>query len=372
MNKRFYSFAQEHIAGHPEFHEMARFPEVLWEKMAQHRLFGLGIDPAYGGQGKNARTISEAGRVLVEAGGNLGIALSWLIHEMTARWFIMGFGSSKQKASYLPRLAGGKMTACFAVSEPEYGAHPKYLSTEADCIQGRYRINGEKTYLTNAPMAGLFIVIAVTKKTESKKGFTAFLVPRDTPGLTLTDPMELPFLRPSPHGGILLRNCRVEADAVLGYLNTAYETMVRPFRELEDTMMMGPASGGMAFQLAQVARLIHEQKIAADDGLVSELGELRCAADALAALAKAGATMLDPQEKDQTGPGSIVLFFKKQAADFQSRLQQVLENAKIEPDIGLKQMRQDITAALGIAQKVSALKLGRIGREFFKSEGPPA
>ncbi len=372
MKEEIRRFAEAHIAGHLEFHKMSRFPDGLWEKMAEHRLFGLGIDPPYGGQGRNARALSDAGRTLAQAGGNLGIALSWLIHEMTARWFIQGFGSLRQKTEYLPRLASGEITACFAVSEPGAGAHPKHLTTTANVVDGRYRLNGEKTYLTNAPMADLFVVIAITKRDNTKKQFTAFLVSRDTLGLTLTDPMEIPFLRPSPHGGIILKDCTVGADAVLGPMDTAYETMVRPFRNLEDTLMMGAVAGGMAFQLAQAARLIDEQKIAPKDALISELGGLRCAADALAVMADTAAGMLDRQVKDQADPTSLILFLRQQAGDFQDRLSQVIQKAKIEPDAPLDYMTRDITTAIGIAGRVSALKLNRIGRAFFESGRLPA
>ena len=76
--------------------------------MADQRLFGIGISTEFNGHGATPRSLTNAGKVFVEYGGNMGIALSWLIHEILARWFFMSFGTEAQKNNYLPQLAAGK------------------------------------------------------------------------------------------------------------------------------------------------------------------------------------------------------------------------------------------------------------------------
>ncbi len=117
---------------------------------------------------------------------------------------------------------------CFAVSEPQTGAHPKYLKTTAKLLGDQYILNGQKTYLTNGPIADMFIVVAITGEVDSRKSFSAFLVPKDTTGLTITS-MELPFLKPAPHGTLMLENSPVPAKNVLGKEGRAFQDMVEPF-----------------------------------------------------------------------------------------------------------------------------------------------
>ena len=108
---------------------------------------------------------------------------------------------------------------------------PKHIKTHAEKTPNGFILNGEKTYLTNGPIADLFIVIAITGHQSGKSQFTAFIVPKDTPGLTVTDPIDFPFLRPSPHGGILLNDCCIKSEQVLGNPGEAYDKMVLPFSD---------------------------------------------------------------------------------------------------------------------------------------------
>ena len=102
-----------------------------------------------------------------------------------------------------------EITLSLAISEPGTGAHPKYLQTSASREGDDWVLTGEKSFLTNGPLAALFVVLAVSATEGDKKRLTAFLVPRETPGLSLTDPIHLDFLKPSPHCGIRLDACRL-------------------------------------------------------------------------------------------------------------------------------------------------------------------
>lgn len=365
FEKMFVEFSQAFIAGHEEFHQMTQFPPGLWEEMKERRLFGLGIGTEYDGHGADFKSVANCGKALVEHGGNLGIAMTWMMHELISRGLIGKFGSPDQKNHYLPKLASGEITASLAASEPNTGAHPKYIKTAAESVNGGYRINGEKTYLTNGPMAGLFVVIAITGHDGDKKIFTAFLVPWNTAGLTVAAPLELPILRPSPHGGIILKDCMVGGESVFGGLGHAYETIVKPFRELEDTMLMGPISGALQFQINQLRRLIVKKNIKIDDVMIIELGHLQCAADALSALARSAAERID-NPSDQPPVTPLTLFFRKQAADCQERINRAFAQILKQPDPNLTAMANDVTGGIRIASNVANLKLHKIGETFMR------
>jgi hypothetical protein len=360
----FAEFAKDYIAGHDEFHQMTTFPDIIWKKMREQRLFGIGIDLKYDGHGGSSRTIATSGKALVEHGGNLGIAMTWMMHELIAKGLIAKFGNRKQKNEYLPKLAHGEVTASLAASEPNTGAHPKYIKTIAEPVNGGFCITGEKTYLTNGPIADIFIVIAVTGHESDKKAFTAFLVRRDTLGLTVSDPLTLPILRPSPHGGIILNNCFVGCESILGNLGDAYETILKPFRELEDTMMMGPISGGLQYQLNELKRLVSKENMTVDDALILELGLLQCTVDALSVLAQAAADKIDVRSKPQSVT-SLTLFFRKQAADCQERLNLIFAKIPGQPDSHLSAMATDVAGGIRIASSVAKLKLHKIGEMFM-------
>jgi len=164
----------------------------------------------------------------VERTGQLGEGSAGSL--VVARFFIEGFGNAEQRAHWLPRLAS------VAISEPRVGAHPKLLTTRAVQDLDGYCISGEKAWVTNGPLADVFIVFAVTSVEGGRKRYGALLVPRDTSGLTIDEAPQYRALAPSRHCGLKLDCCRVPRSALLGRPSTAYETMALPFRDVEDAV----------------------------------------------------------------------------------------------------------------------------------------
>jgi acyl-CoA dehydrogenase len=344
------------------------FPVALWRKMGEAGLLGLGIPAAYGGSGGDWLSIQAAGEAFARGSRNLGMALSWLIHLIVCRFTILGFGSAGQIGQWLPRLAAGEITPSLAISEPGTGAHPKYLRTSAFREGGDWILTGEKSFLTNGPLAGLFVVFAITAVEGDKKLFTAFLVPRETPGLSLTDPLKLDFLKPSPHCGIRLEACRISSDQVLGNQGDAFERISKPFRDLEDVMLMGPVAGGMQVQMAALPLLIARQGIGPTDDLKTALGELQVRLDALKILAYEAAAMLD-SGRHHPEFSSLLLSFRSGAGQFQSRLEQVLDQSEIKTDPAWATLAKDLTMTLGVAGHVALIKQKKIGEAILLTKG---
>ena len=298
----------------------------------------------------------------------MGMALSWLIHLIVCRFAVLGFGTNKQIEQWLPRLAAGEITPSLAISEPGTGAHPKYLRTSALREGEDWILTGEKSFLTNGPLAGLFVVLAVSATEGGRKQMTAFLVPRETPGLSLTDPLRLDFLKPSPHCGIRLDACRISSDQVLGNLGDAFERISKPFRDLEDVMLMGPVAGGMQVQMAALPVLIAGQGIGPTDDLKTALGELQFRLDALRILAYEAAAMLDSGRRHPEFP-SLLLSFRSLAGQFQSLLAQVLDQTGIQTDAAWATLAKDLTMTLGVAGHVALIKQKKIGEAILLKKG---
>jgi len=167
-------FAIEHVASRSDLQTIQKFPHDIWQKMSEAGFFKIGISPKYGGNGGGFRQLTEAGEVFVRSGYNMGLALSWLYQQIIATRVISAFGNEKQLKQYLPLMAQGKLIVSFAVSEPKHGAHPKLLTSSAVPEGIYYKINADKIYLTNAPIADLFIIIAMTGIEKEQKNSVHF------------------------------------------------------------------------------------------------------------------------------------------------------------------------------------------------------
>ena len=191
------------------------------------------------------RDIARIKAALVERTGLLGVGGIWGGRQMVGRWFIEGFGTPAQKTAWL-----GK-TAAVSISEPNVGAHPKHLTTRAVHDGTMWRITGEKAWTSNGPIADVLIVLAITSETEGRKQYSMFLVPRDTPGLTLKDMPGFHALRPSRHCQVVLDDCAVPGSALLGPPGRAYDHMALPFRDVEDVVGTFGVLGAFRFLLRQ-------------------------------------------------------------------------------------------------------------------------
>lgn len=348
LKERFTGYAREYLARDPND---TSFPQALWEKMVRQGLFDLGAKERLAG---NYLTLGLAGEVFAGAGGSLGMALSWLMHELIAMYFMMGFGNPRQQ-QYSACLTAGKGTIAFAVSEPEKGAHPKYLQTTAVREGERYCLNGRKAYVTNGPLAAMFIVVAITGEEAGRKRFTAFLVPADAPGLTVT-PMEMPFLRPAPHAVLRLENCMVSAEDILGREDEAYADMVLPFREVEDALMMGPLVGAMARQLHLLGACLRESGREVD--AAEALGHLQAIVHVERLLAHETQRMLD---RDLRGPEYVsqLIVFRGLARDFLGRSQALVPDEKAGQ--ALADLRNDFRLSMSVAENVLRIKQRKMG-----------
>ena len=190
-------------------------PEPLVERMRAFGLFGHSIPAEYGGAGL---TTEELALVNIEVsqvatafrarfGGNTGIASESLVVD----------GTLEQKQRYLPRLASGEVTGCFALTEPDAGSDATAQRAMAVRDGDDYLVTGRKVYITNAPIADLFTVFARSEPdTTGAKGITAFLIERGTPGLTTPPAYRKLGQHGSPVGEVHLDGCRVAATAIVG------------------------------------------------------------------------------------------------------------------------------------------------------------
>lgn len=195
--------------------ETDEIPSTIVDGMKELGLFGMTIPDDYGGL---ALTMEEEVRVVFELtqtspafrsllGTTVGIGSQGLVWD----------GTAEQKQAWLPRMATGEVIASFCLTEPEAGSDAASLRTRAVRNGDHYVLNGTKRYITNAPLAGVFTVMARTNPNQpGAGGISAFLVPANTPGITLGKPD-----RKMGHGGsytcdVIFEDCRVPTSSLLG------------------------------------------------------------------------------------------------------------------------------------------------------------
>ena len=192
-----------------------RIPDEIVEEMKDMGLFGLSIPEEYGGLGLS---MSEEALVAQELGytspafrtviaTNIGIGSQGIIMD----------GTEEQKKHYLPKLAAGELIGSFALTEPDAGSDAGSLKTSARLEGDNYVLNGTKRFITNAPRAGVFTLMARTGSREDKtRGISAFLVDADLPGIELGRPERKMGLRGSDVCDVVLTDVKIPRSALIG------------------------------------------------------------------------------------------------------------------------------------------------------------
>lgn len=266
----------------------------LWASMGRRGLLGWSIPATHGGGGASFVEIREGLDAFVRGGGRPGTALSWAVHLIVGKTLIARCGTTRQKREILPAMASGRQTVSIALSEPGAGSDPKRIRTRAVKTRSSYVLNGEKAWLTNGPMAALFIVFAVTAERGGKKEFTAFLVPKDTPGLSVVAVPPLGYLAPASHCMIRLEECAVPETAVLGRKGRAWEELSKPFRVVEDIFLSGGAvTGGLERQLQSLIGAVRRMPGKAPAEAGERIGEAAALLEAARRMAGEAAGTLD-------------------------------------------------------------------------------
>jgi acyl-CoA dehydrogenase len=275
--------------------------------------------------------------------------------QLVARFFLEGFGTLEQRERWLPRLAA------VAISEPRVGAHPKLLSTRAEEDTDGYRIFGEKAWVTNGPLADVFIVLAITSLEAGRKRYSAFLLPRDTPGLTIDEAPQYRALAPSRHCGLKLEGCHVAHAALLGTLGTAYETMALPFRDVEDAVGTFGLLGALRFLLKRLA------KGASDDAATLSLGKLASLIAVFAEGAAAVVAALDADELPRVA--NTLIGLRVLAADMVQH--HVREHRALygpTDDASIDRMVVDLDTSLSVARGPRQARQMRLGAEVITDD----
>lgn len=217
-------FAEREVAPMSHhFDEIQEFPHEIMAKLAGTGLLGALVPEEYGGAGLDYVSYALAVEELNRVDASVGITM-WA-HNSLCTNHIALFGSAAQKAAYLPRLARGEALGAWGLTEPGSGSDAAAMRTRADSQGEHFVLNGSKAFITNAGVAEITVVMAVTDPARGNKGISAFILERGTPGFTVGKPYRKLGLHASNTAELHLDNVRVAATALcgerdMGFVNT--------------------------------------------------------------------------------------------------------------------------------------------------------
>lgn len=204
-----------------EIEETNRIAPELLKEAAGLGLFGLSIPEEYGGVGLGALGRCAVYEALGQ--GHMGFGGMISAHASIGTSGLVRLGTEEQKARFLPRMATGECVAGFAITEPSSGSDAANIRTRAEKRRDEYVLNGTKHYISNAPMAGLLTVIAITDAGKGTRGMSAFLVePQSTPGVSIGKIDEKMGQKGSLSAEVIFEDAAIPAANLLGPLDLGY------------------------------------------------------------------------------------------------------------------------------------------------------
>jgi butyryl-CoA dehydrogenase len=227
-----------------ELDEKEEFPHEILKALAQADLFGLFIPQEYGGFGggafENCLAVEELSRACI--GVTTAFAASGL-----GSYPILLFGNEDQKKRYLPEIAAGRKLAAFALTESTAGSDVSGIQTTAVLEGDTYVLNGTKQWITNAGVADIYTVVAVTDRTKGPRGASAFIVEKGDPGFSFGKKERKMGIRASITGELIFNQCRIPKDRLLGREGFGFIVVMKTFD------LSRPGVGAQGVGLAQGA-----------------------------------------------------------------------------------------------------------------------
>ena len=249
-------FAEGEIGpGAAERDEHGRFPSELIPKLAEQGLLGIGVPEEYGGSGYDA--ISAA--IIMEEIARVDAAVALLVgsHNSLCSGHILAFGTEEQKRTYLTPLARGEKLGAWALTEPGSGSDAGAMRTRATLDGDSWVIRGDKQFITQGSTAGIYVIMASTDPSRGTRGISAFIVPRETPGLNVGKIEKKLGVRASDTAALHFDDMRVPAQNLLGTVHDGFKDVLAILASARIGMAalaVGIASGALDESLAYARR----------------------------------------------------------------------------------------------------------------------
>ncbi len=255
-----YRYGRDEIAPLCEEADLkGEFSFEIWRKLASFGILGLPLPEEFGGSAASILNCCLAGEALGHAGVDGGSLLAWGAHTYLCAHNIYAFGTEDQKRKYVPKLASGEWIGCMGLTEPGAGSDAASISTTAVKKGDSYVLNGSKTFITNAPVADVFVVFANVNKAIKHEGITAFIIEKGTPGLTTGKPFHKMGCKCSSTSEVFLADCEVPEENILGGEGNGWFIALSGV-EWDRCTLLSPMLGAALNNLDSCARYANERQ----------------------------------------------------------------------------------------------------------------
>lgn len=282
---RFASSLPDDVAGRDRDEVFSR---EAWDRIGAFGIPGLPVPEDLGGGGADAVTTMLALEALGYGCKDNGLVFSVNAHMWTSVVPVWYFGTPEQRERWLSGLCSGSLIGCHTITEPEAGSDAFGMKSAAREVEGGYVINGRKTFITNAPYADLIIVFARTGDGIGPFGISAFLVEAGTTGCTVGPQIDKMGLRTSPMSEVVLEDCFVPAQAMLGTPGQGGEIFQQSMR-WERACIMASQVGVMRRTMDSCVRYARQrrqfgQPIGRFESVADKIANMKISVDASRAL----------------------------------------------------------------------------------------
>lgn len=208
-----------------EIDEQERYPIETVEKMGKLGIMGIPIPVEYGGAGSTNQIYTMCVEELSRACATTGVVVS--AHTSLCCSPILEFGTEEQKKKYLPKLATGEWIGAFGLTEPNAGTDASAQQTFAVEEDDHFVLNGNKIFITNAEYAHVYIIFAMTDKSQGNRGISAFIVEKDFPGFSVGKKELKMGIRGSATCELVMENCIVPKENLLGRVGQGFKIAMK-------------------------------------------------------------------------------------------------------------------------------------------------
>ena len=365
-------FADEQIA--PLAEKVDRedwFPrEDLWTAMGELGLHGITVSEEDGGLGlgylEHVIAVEEVSRASASVGLSYGAHSNLCINQI-ARW-----GNEEQKAKYLPKLISGEHVGSLAMSEASAGSDVVSMKMKAEKVDGGYRLNGTKFWITNAPFADTLVVYGKTDPEAKSRGITTFLIEKDFEGFSIGQKIEKVGMRGSPTSELVFDDCFVPDENVMGPENGGVGVLMSGL-DYERVVLAGLQLGVMQACLDTVIPYLRERTqfgkpLGSFQLMQAKVADIYVALQSARAYTYAVAKNCDAEKTTRFDAAGAILLASENAFRVAAESVQALGGAGYTLDWPVERYMRD-AKLLDIGAGTNEIRRMLIGRELIGAAG---
>ena len=367
LREQVHRWAQERVAPlAAEIDQSNQFPAHPWREMGDLGLLGLTVDEEFGGAGMSYLAHTVAVEEVARASAS--VSLSYGAHSNLCVNQIKLNGTQAQKEKYLPKLISGAHVGALAMSEPSAGSDVVSMKLKAEKLNGYYRLNGNKYWITNGPDADTLVVYAKTDPSGGSKGITAFLIEKEMTGFSTSPHFDKLGMRGSNTAELIFDDVEVPFENVLGEEGKGVQLLMSGL-DYERVVLSGIGCGIMAACLDEVMPYMVERKqfgqsIGDFQLMQGKIADMYTAMNSARAYVYEVAKACDRGAVTRQDAAACVLYASEQAMQVAHQAVQALGGAGFLADAPVARIFRD-AKLMEIGAGTSEIRRMLIGREMM-------